>query len=141
MGNDTQKTLPDIEKKIVLNAPIMKVWHAVATSEGIAAWFMPNNFKPESGFKFQLDAGPFGMSDCEVTELDPPNRLSFQWGEEWTVTFKLTEMEGKTEFTLIHSGWVEGMVTPFGETHNIVRDRMSHGWGGLVEKLGAYVEV
>lgn len=49
MNKDQQTnggSLPDIRRTIVMNAPIGKVWEAVATSEGIAAWFMPNNFEP-----------------------------------------------------------------------------------------------
>ncbi|MFC7391439.1 SRPBCC family protein [Scopulibacillus cellulosilyticus] len=137
--NDQDK-LPDIRRTLILNAPIKKVWDAAATSEGIAAWFMPNDFKPILGYEFHLNAGPFGMSPCKVTEIDPPNRLSFNWGKDWMLTFELKEMDGKTEFTLIHSGWDENKVTEFDESHTIVRDRMDRGWAGLVKSLSKYVE-
>lgn len=133
-------TIPDIRQTLTLNAPIQKVWNAVATSEGIEAWFMPNNFEPVLGYEFILNAGPFGDSPCKVTELDPPSRLSFTWGQDWTLTFELVEQEGKTEFTLIHSGWDADKVTEFGETHRVVRDRMSNGWVGIAQKLASYVE-
>ena len=139
MKQNSQARMPDIRHTIELNAPIEKVWNAVATSGGIAAWFMPNDFKPEVGYEFHLDAGPYGMSPCKVTELDPPNRLSFNWGKDWTVTFELKELDGETEFTLIHSGWDEDQVTEFGESHLIVRDRMDEGWARLCKKLGEYV--
>lgn len=141
MGNkDKQGALPDIRQTLVLNAPIQKVWDAVATSEGIAAWFMPNDFRAELGYEFHLEAGPFGKSPCKVTVLDPPNRLSFEWGKDWTLTFELALLDGKTEFTLIHSGWDTDKVTEFGQPHEAVRDRMSGGWIGLTEKLSKYVE-
>ncbi|UFJ42617.1 SRPBCC domain-containing protein [Brevibacillus humidisoli] len=140
MENKNQHTLPDIRQTTVFNAPIEKVWAAVATSEGIAAWFMPNDFQPVLGHEFHLNAGPYGKSPCKVTEIDPPNRLSFNWDKDWTITFELKDLDGKTEFTLIHSGWDPDKVTEFGETHQIVRDRMDQGWVGLVKKLGAYVE-
>jgi uncharacterized protein YndB with AHSA1/START domain len=134
-------TLPDIRRTLTLNAPIQKVWNAVATSEGIAAWFMPNDFQPVVGYEFHLEAGPYGKSPCKVTEIDPPNRLSFNWGKDWTLTFELRELDGgKTEFTLIHSGWDADKATEFGESHKIVRERMSQGWAGLSTKLAAYVE-
>jgi len=132
--------LPDIRRHHLFNAPIAKVWEAVATSEGIAAWFMPNDFKPELGYEFHLNAGPYGMSPCKVTELDPPNKLSFTWGHTWTLTFELAERDGKTEFTLIHGGWAAEGQTEFGEPHDVVRERMAGGWVGLTEKLGRYVE-
>lgn len=139
MSDLTPESIPDIRKTLVLNAPIAKVWDAVATAEGIAAWFMPNDFKPEMGYEFHLEAGPFGRSPCKVTEIAPPNRLTFHWGEQWSVTFELAEQGDKTEFTLIHSGWDLNKVTEFGEAHTIVRDRMNNGWTGIVQKLGAYV--
>ncbi|MDF2658092.1 MAG: polyketide cyclase [Paenibacillus sp.] len=139
MSDLTPESIPDIRKTLVLNAPIAKVWDAVATAEGIAAWFMPNDFKPEMGYEFHLEAGPFGRSPCKVTEIDPPNRLTFHWGEQWSVTFELAEQGDKTEFTLVHSGWDLNKVTEFGEAHTIVRDRMNNGWTGIVQKLGAYV--
>ncbi|MGG6313204.1 SRPBCC family protein [Paenibacillus macerans] len=139
--NNITGKLSDIRHTILLNAPVSRVWDAVATSEGIAAWFMPNNFQPIDGYEFTLNAGPFGESPCKVTLLDPPRRLSFNWGKDWTLTFELEEKGGQTEFTLIHGGWTVDQVTEFGETHELVRDRMDEGWAGLVGKLADYVGV
>jgi uncharacterized protein YndB with AHSA1/START domain len=140
MSNNKQTTLPDIRQTLVLNAPVEKVWAAVATSEGIAAWFMPNDFEPVEGHEFHLEAGPFGQSPCKVTVIDPPSRLSFVWGKDWTLTFELVEQGDRTEFTLIHGGWDVDKVTEFGQAHELVRERMSEGWGGLANSLRAYVE-
>ncbi|TBL77265.1 SRPBCC family protein [Paenibacillus thalictri] len=140
MENKSPNALPDIRHTLVFNAPIQKVWDAVATSEGIAAWFMPNNFEPVAGFEFHVDAGPFGKAPCKVLEIDPPNRLLFQWTDDWTITFELKALEEKTEFTLIHSGWDADKMTGFGQTHTMIRGTMDQGWAGLVQKLGSYVE-
>jgi len=133
-------TLQAIRQTVVLNAPIQKVWNTVATSEGISAWFMPNNFKPELGYEFHLEAGPFGQSPCKVTELDPPHRLTFAWGKDWSLTFELVELDGKTEFTLIHDGWDIDKVTEFGQSHAEVHERMAGGWVGIVKKLTSIIE-
>jgi uncharacterized protein YndB with AHSA1/START domain len=140
MSNNKQTTLPDIRQTLFLNAPVEKVWAAVATSEGIAAWFMPNDFQPVEGHEFHLEAGPFGQSPCKVTVIDPPSCLSFKWGKDWTLTFELVEQGDRTEFTLIHGGWDVDKVTEFGQAHELVRERMSEGWGGLAKSLRAYVE-
>ncbi|MBU5345312.1 SRPBCC domain-containing protein [Paenibacillus sp. FSL W7-1279] len=140
MDNASNGKLPDIRHTLVLKAPIEKVWKAVATAEGISAWFMPNNFEPVEGFEFQLNAGPFGNSPCKVTLIDEPNRLSFNWGKDWSVTFELVQQGDHTEFTLIHGGWTADQVTEFGEAHDIVRGRMDNGWAGIVQKLAGYVE-
>jgi uncharacterized protein YndB with AHSA1/START domain len=135
-----ENNIPDIRHTAVFNAPIQKVWEAVSTSEGLAAWFMPNDFQPKVGHEFHLNAGPYGMSPCKVVEMNPPHRLSFRWGKDWTLTFKLKDLDGKTEFTLIHSGWDANKETEFGESHTVVRDRMDQGWSRLQKSLGAYVE-
>ncbi|WP_068783952.1 SRPBCC family protein [Paenibacillus phocaensis] len=141
MDQNNTSQLPDIRHTILLDAPISRVWEAVATSEGIAAWFMPNTFQPVEGFEFVLHAGPFGDSPCKVTVLDPPHRLSFHWGKDWTLTFELEEKGDQTEFTLIHSGWSADQVTEFGQKHEQVRGNMDQGWAGMVGKLANYVRV
>lgn len=141
MENKAAGSLPDIRKTFVFNAPLSKVWNAVSTSEGISAWFMPNDFQPVVGHEFHLDAGPYGKSPCKVTEVSPQKRVSFNWGKDWTLTFELEDLGGKTEFTLIHGGWDPEQATEFGEPHAIVRERMDQGWAGMAEgKLRSYVE-
>lgn len=136
----TKDTLPEIRQTIVLNAPIEKVWKAVATSEGIAAWWMPSDFEPTLGRSFTLHAGAFGDSPCKVTELDPPHRVGFDWAKDWHVVFELKELDGKTEFTVIHSGWDADKLTEFDQPHTVIRDVMDKGWAGLKEKLALHVE-
>ncbi|WP_102691607.1 SRPBCC family protein [Rummeliibacillus pycnus] len=135
-------TLPEIKKTIVLNASIEKVWNAVATSEGIGAWWMPNTFEPEVGRDFVLHAGQFGDSPCKVTELKPPHKVGFDWGKDWHLTMELKELEeGKTEFTLIHSGWDAEISTEFGQSHTVIREVMVGGWEKIVNiSLPNYIE-
>lgn len=140
MENNTQSSLPDIRRTFIFNAAIQKVWEAVATSEGMSAWFMPNDFQPVVGHEFHINAGQFGMSPCKVTEVDPPNRVSFKWGKDWTITFELKDLDSKTEFTLIHAGWDVNKVTEFEAPHTPVRDNMDQGWARLGQSLGKYVE-
>jgi uncharacterized protein YndB with AHSA1/START domain len=102
---------------------------------------MPNNFQPEVGHEFHLQS-PFGPSPCKVIQLDPPHRLSFTWDTDgWIVTFLLKEMEGKTEFTLIHGGWKQPdtILPKANEKASVIRDRMNHGWIKIIERLGEVV--
>ncbi|WP_421177352.1 SRPBCC family protein [Metabacillus dongyingensis] len=136
-----QTNLQDITQTVVYNAPIEKVWNAVSTSEGIAAWFMPNDFQPEVGHEFHLQS-PFGPSPCKVIQLEPPHRLSFTWDTDgWIVTFLLKEIDGKTEFTLIHGGWKQPdtILPKANEKASVIRDRMNHGWIKIIERLGEVV--
>jgi uncharacterized protein YndB with AHSA1/START domain len=131
--------LPDIRKTVLLNAPIQKVWDAVATSKGLEAWWMPNTFEPVLGYEFVLHTGQFGDSPCKVTVVEPPHRLVFTWGKDWSLAFELRESGGQTELTLIHSGWDSDAVTEFGQPHPQIRGFMESGWGDLA-RLRSTVE-
>ncbi|MFK4392756.1 uncharacterized protein YndB with AHSA1/START domain [Peribacillus frigoritolerans] len=131
-----ENILQDIKKTVILEAPIQKVWDTVSTAEGIASWFMPNDFQPKVGHEFHVQS-PFGPSPCKVTELDAPHRLSFSWDTDgWFISFLLKEVDGKTEFTLIHGGWKEPdtILTKPNEKSSVIRDRMNHGWEQIVNQ-------
>lgn len=130
----------EIRKNIVINASIETVWPYVSTADGIGAWFMPNDMELVEGNEFTLQAGPWGESLCKVTEVQSPNRLSFDWGKDWQVHFELKEINDRTELTFIHAGWEDGKQTEFGESHDVVRPRMSGGWDGLLAKLKKTIE-
>ncbi|QTC41791.1 SRPBCC domain-containing protein [Bacillus sp. V3] len=133
----------DIEQTAVFDASIQKVWDAVSTSEGISAWFMPNDFEPVVGHEFHIQS-PFGPSPCKVLEIDEPNKLSFAWDTDgWVVTFLLKDLGNQTEFTVVHAGWKESddTISKAGEKASIIRDRMNNGWSGLVnDRLRKVVE-
>ncbi len=91
---EQQHTLTDIKQTIVFNASIQKVWNVVSTAEGIASWFMPNDFVLEVGHEFHVQS-PFGPSPCKVLEIDEPNHLSFSWDTDgWVVSFHLKAYRG-----------------------------------------------
>ena len=136
--------LKDIEQTVIFNAPIEKVWEKVSTSEGIAAWFMPNDFEAEAGHEFTIQS-PFGPSPCKVLEVDKPNKISFAWDTDgWVVSFILKDLGNRTEFTLIHGGWkeAEAVITKPNEKSSVIRERMNKGWENIVrERLRKVVEV
>ena len=110
--------------------------------KAISAWFMPNDFKPEVGAEFHLQS-PFGPSPCKVTEFNPPYSLSFKWDTEgWFLSFSLKDLGDKTEFTVIHGGWkpADETIGKAGEKSSVIRERMSYGWTGIVEKLRTLLE-
>jgi uncharacterized protein YndB with AHSA1/START domain len=104
----------DVEMK----NPIDRVWHALTDPDTLSKWmlFKTNDFKPVVGHSFQFrDAPGFpGAINCEVTEVDEPNRLSYTWATEGTgdqphstvVTWTLSEAEtGVTQLHFEQSGF------------------------------------
>ena len=61
--------------------PPERVWRALTDRAELSAWLMPNDFTPEEGARFRLDARPDHLEpfDCEVLEVEPPRRLRTRW--------------------------------------------------------------
>lgn len=143
MESNTNNQLQDIKQTVMFNAPIERVWETVSTSDGIASWFMANDFEPKTGYEFHIQS-PFGPSPCKVLEIEAPYKLSFSWDTDgWVVSFLLKEVDNKTEFTLVHSGWkqADDILSKANEKSSIIRDRMNNGWISIVdERLRKVVE-
>lgn len=139
---NNSSALPPIEVSVVVRAPVDKVWQAVATAEGLGAWFMHSTLEPVIGHAFVLHAGPYGDSPCRITDLDPPHRIGFDWDEDWHLTISLQPVDPHyTQVTLTHDGWSADKTTRFGQPHTVVRRVMEEGWTRKVkESLPAYVE-
>lgn len=137
------EAMKEIKQTVVFEAPIQKVWNTISTAEGIASWFMPNDFEARVGHEFHLQS-PFGPSPCKVLEVDEPNKISFSWDRDgWVVSFLLKDLGQKTEFTLIHGGWKspDTVIPKANEKSVVIRERMDNGWVELVnEKLRKVVE-
>lgn len=131
-----------IRRSILLNAPIIRVWEALATSEGLAAWLLPNNFQPLVGASFVFKAESQNHWDdvveCQVMAIDAPHKLTFTWSEDaqllpTLLTFELYDLNGQTEVCLVHS-----QREHFPEDHV---SKLDQGWGcdmlrRLAELLG-----
>lgn len=139
---ESQEIVGEIRKTVTLNAPIEKVWTAVSTSEGIAAWWMPNTLEPIVGHEFVLHTGQYGDSPCKITEVNPPTHIAFDWGKDWHLSIELNKLgDEATELTLVHSGWNADQVTEFGQPHTVIRGFMESGWESIVkEKLPEIIE-
>lgn len=103
---------------VEMQSPIDRVWQALTDSATLSKWmlFKTNDFKPVVGHTFQFKDAPYfeGVIDCEVTEVDEPNRLSYTWATEGVggerhstvVTWTLQEArDGVTQLHLEQSGF------------------------------------
>ncbi|MEM7121382.1 MAG: SRPBCC domain-containing protein [Pseudomonadota bacterium] len=126
----------DLSFRKHLKQPPQKVWAAVATSDGLAAWLMPNDFAPVVGHAFtftfhRADAPTIAhVVQGEVLEIDPPHRMVWSWKNdtetaETTVTFTLEPTDGGTVLTLRH----KSVSTPSNA------DELNAGWPTKLARL------
>jgi uncharacterized protein YndB with AHSA1/START domain len=120
----------------IYQKPIEQVWAAISTSESLAVWLMPNDFKLEKGHKFQFKApkqvGFDGLINCEVLDFEVPKQLVYTWQggplkEPTTVSWVLQTIPEGTKLTFTHGGF-KGLGGFF------VRLILGSGWQGLLKK-------
>jgi copper chaperone CopZ/uncharacterized protein YndB with AHSA1/START domain len=132
--------LPDIRKIRKLDDPIWNVWEAIATADGIARWFVPNDFQPVLGRGFQAEMEePQGKTACKVTTIDAPARLAYDVGNDWSWIFDLKEIDGGTELTFTWTGWDANKSTEFGMSHTTLHPQLVNGTDVLIKRLARSV--
>ncbi len=93
--------------------PVDTVWDAITNNSKMKKWYFDiPEFKPEVGFEFEFSAGSekkMYKHLCKVTEVDPPNKLSYSWKYEdypgtSVVSFELIPAGHETVVRLTHTG-------------------------------------
>jgi uncharacterized protein YndB with AHSA1/START domain len=103
----------DIDASVTYPHPVTRVWEALTSSDALAAWLMPNDFKPVLGHRFTFRTRPApgfdGIVRCEVLELDPPRRMVWSWAGgniDTTVTWTLDQTsDGGTRLRMHQVGF------------------------------------
>lgn len=123
---------------------IDRVWNAIATSEALGEWLMPNDFKLELGHTFTFRTKPQpgfdGIVTCKVIDFEVPTRLCYSWQggplkKPTMVMFELKSENGGTMLYFRHSGF-DGLINQY-----IVRFILGSGWKNLLfEKIKTYLD-
>jgi uncharacterized protein YndB with AHSA1/START domain len=98
--------------------PPQKIWRALTQGPLIEAWLMKNDFLPVVGHRFNFRATPIhgwnGVTDCEVLEIVPLERLTYSWnasgdqaldGLKTIVTWTLRPSGNGTQVRMEQSGF------------------------------------
>jgi uncharacterized protein YndB with AHSA1/START domain len=132
----------DIDATVTYPDPPGRVWEALTSSDALAAWLMPNDFKPVVGHRFTFRTKPApgfdGIVRCEVLELDPPHRMVWSWAGgkiDTIVTFTLDETADAGTRLRMHQVGFHGLAA------QLTRRILAGGWPGILrERLRAYLD-
>ena len=126
--------------------PPARVWHALTDPDLLAAWLMPNDFRPVLGHQFTFrthprpDAGVDGIVHCQVLDLDPERLLRISWRGgrlDTTVTWTLIPEGRGTRLFLEHDGF-----DPDDPIQDSARRILGSGWrSGVLTALQAALAV
>jgi uncharacterized protein YndB with AHSA1/START domain len=117
--------------------PPERVWKALTDSGWLAAWYMPNDFQPVVGHKFQFRTDPApgfdGILYGEVVQVEPPHKLAYTFRGGWMpretlVTWTLTPQAEGTLLRLEHTGFT-------GLKGAALRGIIGSGWKRYLDKL------
>jgi uncharacterized protein YndB with AHSA1/START domain len=136
-----------IEKQVVINAPVENVWQALVDPKKLEEWMlMETTFKPVVGKEFTFKAEGMenwdGYFHCKIKEIETNKKIVYTWNSqminaETIVTILISELDGKTELRLIHTGWEN---IP-GDMRDQMIEGHSKGWDlRFIEKLKTSIE-
>jgi uncharacterized protein YndB with AHSA1/START domain len=66
-----------LQKHVELDASPEQVWEAIATGQGIAAWFVPHTVQPQEGGTVEQDYGGGFTTRGRVTAWEPRHRFAY----------------------------------------------------------------
>ena len=90
-----------IRREIVLDAPREDVWEALTDPERLADWFANDvelDLRPGGGARFRWANGE--ERRATVREVEPGEKLAFEWDDDGEVEFTLSDDEDGTRLVV-----------------------------------------
>jgi uncharacterized protein YndB with AHSA1/START domain len=134
----------EIERDVVIEAPIDVVWRTITEPDQMSRWFADRvDLVVEPGAHGYLHFGDQG-GPVVVDAVEPPHRFSFRWnhprdeqplaGNSMLVEFTLTrEGDERTRLRVVESGH-EQRAWPDAEQQRYA-DEHREGWGDFLDRL------
>ncbi|HET9636284.1 MAG TPA: SRPBCC family protein [Gemmatimonadaceae bacterium] len=151
---DPMTSTDRIEKKVVLRAPIDRVWRAISDSKQFGEWFrvrLDEPFAAGKKVKGKITVPNYEhiQFEMEIERIQPQTYFSYRWhpyaidpktdySKEPTtlVEFQLAEVKEGTVLTITESGFDK---IPASRRAEAFRSN-DNGWTGQAKQIAAYVE-
>ena len=142
-----------IEKKIVLRAPMSRVWRALTNAQEFGTWFgvkLQGAFTAGARVQGQITIPGYEhvTMDITIVRLDPERYFSWRWhphavepGVDYSkepttlVEFQLEEVPGGTRLTVVESGFEA--IPPARRAQAF--EANEGGWAAQLENIGRHV--
>ena len=143
-----------IQRQIVLRAPRSRVWRAITDATEFGAWFeakLEGTFAPGAtvGGPILVPGYEHVAMEMAIERVEPESLMSFRWhpyaiepGADYSsepktlVEFRLSEVEGGTQLTVVESGFDRIPLARRAEAFRMNDD----GWAGQLQNIAKYVE-
>lgn len=129
----------ELRKAITLDATPEQVWEAIATGQGIDAWFMGvNQVEPREGGRTAMTIAGH-TEEGVVTTWEPPRRFAHRGGSPDDAQFMAFEwlIEGRDDGTCVLRLVQSGVL---GDDWDSEYDALTRGWDMYLHTLAQYLE-
>jgi uncharacterized protein YndB with AHSA1/START domain len=139
---------PDrIERTVELAAPPRKVWAALTTAEGLAAWFGDEatiDLRPGGSARMSWKQGH--TAEMRVERVEEPSVFGYTWHiyglpdddpRRTYVEFTLEPIATGTRLTVVETGFAQ--LSP--DAHRQAFDGNTNGWASELAELVSYLDV
>jgi uncharacterized protein YndB with AHSA1/START domain/DNA-binding transcriptional ArsR family regulator len=130
--------------KIVIAAPVERVWQAITDEAESARWYygtgVASTWEPGAPYEYKFPDGRVAIEGV-VERIEPPTLVVMTFSAKWSdevsvdaptrVTFELSSSGKLTTVVVTHDGVVEGTATA---------SEIAGGWPFLLSNLKSYVE-
>lgn len=138
----------ELEKEVALDATPEQVWEAIASGQGISAWFVPTEVQPRHGGRIRQDFGSGFVVEGQVTAWEPGRRFAFgravpdegspeppsPEGPDYAFEFLVEgRAGGGAVLRFVQSGFLDG------DGWEQEYDSFEHGWDLFFANLAAYL--
>ena len=136
-----------IEKEILIDAPVDVVWRVVTQPEQMDRWFSERaEFEPTPGAGGRIRMSARTTYNIEVEAMEPNRRFAFRWvhpdgakadeSNSMLVEFTFHPEAGSTRLRVVESGfdtvdWSDAQKAKYAERH-------SKGWQTILGRLRDY---
>jgi uncharacterized protein YndB with AHSA1/START domain len=140
-----------IEREVVIEAPVDRVWQLLTEAEHLGTWFGDAGAEVDlrPGGELVMRWSEYGSSHARVERVEPNRLFSFRWvpgatgagakpadGNSTLVEFTLAEQGGATVLKVVESGFA-GLEQPDEERARIFAGNVE-GWTSELGELAGY---
>lgn len=138
-----------IEREIIVDAPVERVWDALTSAEQITGWFGDRasvDLRPGGAAEFHFDG--YGNFNATVERVEPKTAFSYRWarekdvapdaGNSTLVEFTLKPEGAGTRLRVVETGFAS-LALPEAEQVRHFEDN-TQGWQSELDELRDYVQ-
>jgi uncharacterized protein YndB with AHSA1/START domain len=140
-----------IEREVVIDAPVERVWALITQAEHLGAWFGDAGAEIDlrEGGELELRWEDYGTSRGQIERLDEPTAFSFRWapfqdpggveptdGNSTLVEFTLAAEGDGTRLRVVESGFTGLETSPEQQRKNY--ESNTEGWSAELGELAEY---